>query len=114
MSMAQARCSRLDSGGVGVGIAWCEDVAAGEPPVQVSRRGIAKVGEKRERGGHTYHDRHRSIKGASSGWRGARFGMGAGHEVYDAELAAIVYGLIHLIGRRETGVTRFSQIPRRP
>lgn len=29
--------------------------------------------------------------------------MGVGHEAYDAELAAIAYGLLHLAGRRETG-----------
>ena len=29
--------------------------------------------------------------------------MGFGHKAYDAELAATAYGLIHLIGLRETG-----------
>ena len=29
--------------------------------------------------------------------------MGRGHEAYDAELAALAYGLVHLHGRGETG-----------
>lgn len=96
--------SRLDSGGVGVGIARYEEVSDGAlpGPILVSRRGVVKAGERRERGGHTYHDGHRSFRGARSGWGMAGFGMGGGHEAYDAELAAIVYGLIHLWSRRIT------------
>ena len=33
----------------------------------------------------------------------AGFGMGGGHEAYDAELAALAYGPVHLLGRRTTG-----------
>ena len=44
-----------------------------------------------------------SLCSGRPGWRGAGFGMGGGHEAYDAELAALVYGLLHLLGRRETG-----------
>ena len=38
-----------------------------------------------------------------SGRRSRGFGMGGGHEAYDAELAALAYGLIHLHGRGDTG-----------
>ena len=97
--------SRLDSGGVGARIAWFEEVADGTPPVVVSRRGFLGAGERRERGVRTYHEGHRSLRGARSGWRVAGFGMGAGHEAYDAELAAIVCGLVHLACRREAEVS---------
>ena len=63
------------------------------------------MGERRERRGRTCHDEHRSFRGARSGWRAAGFGMEAGHEACDAELAAILYGLIHLVGRREVGMS---------
>ena len=42
------------------------------------------------------------MTGARSGWRTTGFGIGEGHEAYDAELAAMVSGLVHLLGRRET------------
>ena len=29
--------------------------------------------------------------------------MGGGHEAYDAELSALVYGFVHLLGRRVAG-----------
>ena len=48
--------SRLGSGGVGVGIAWYEEVPESEPvgSVVVSRRGFCKAGKRRERRGNTY------------------------------------------------------------
>lgn len=97
--------SRMESGGVGVGMAWYEEVADGEPPVSVSRRGVVKAGERWEREGGTYHNKHRPFRGACSGWRTAGFGMRVGHEAYDADLAAVVYGLILHLGRRETGTS---------
>lgn len=95
--------SRLDSGGGGGGVAWYEEVAGENPPIAVERRGVVMIGKKKAQRGRTYQGRHRSLRGAQSGWRGADFGMGSGHEAYDAELAAIAYGLLHLAGRRETG-----------
>ena len=62
------------------------------------------VRQGKEKGGITYHGRHRSVRGAESGWRSRGFGIGGGHEAWDAELAALAYGLIHLHGRGETGV----------
>ena len=40
---------------------------------------------------------------AGAGWRSNGFGLGGGHEAYDAEVAALVYGLIQLHGRAERG-----------
>ena len=52
---------------------------------------------------NTYQDQRRSFERARSGWRTAGFGMKVGHEAYDAELAALVYSLVHLLGRWEAG-----------
>lgn len=97
--------SKLGSGEVGVGVAWYEEVLGSEQvgSVSVSRRGFCRVGERREQKGRTYQDERRSFGGARSGWITRGFGMGVGHEAYDAELSALVYGLIHLLGRRERG-----------
>ena len=59
--------SRLSGGWVGGGVTWYEAVAAWEPPVSVSRREAMRIGERRERAGRIYHDRHRSHRGAQSG-----------------------------------------------
>ena len=37
------------------------------------------------------------------GWKSDGFRMGGGHEAYDAELAAVVYGLVRLHGRDREG-----------
>ena len=71
--------------------------------VAVSRRGFCTAGKRRERRVNTYQDQHRSFEKVRSGWRTAGFGMGGGREAYDAELAALVYGLVHLLGRRVVG-----------
>ena len=57
-----------------------------------------------ERRGRTCHDKHRSPRGALSGWRAAGFDKGGGYEACDSELEAILYGLTDLVGRREVGV----------
>lgn len=98
-----------------MGIAWYEEVQEAEQggSVLVTRKGACKVGERRERRGRTYQDSYRSGARAQSGWRTAGFGMGGGHEAYDAELAALVYGLIHLLGTGGSGrPTQSSRIPR--
>ena len=95
--------SKLGGGDVGCGVAWYEEVKTAEPPVLIGRRGVLGIGERREPKGTTYLDRQRSVRGARSGWRGVGFGMGHGHEAYDAELAAIACGLLHLTARRGIG-----------
>lgn len=37
------------------------------------------------------------------GWRSDGFRMGGGHEAYDAEVAAVLYALVHLHGRGQEG-----------
>ena len=68
--------------------------------VMVERRWFVKAGKRGSKAARTYHDGHRSFRGAQSGWRGVGFGMSTGHEAYDAELTAIAYGL-HLLKRTE-------------
>lgn len=58
--------------------------------------------ERRKQKERTYRSRHRYLLGARSGWRGVGFGIGSGHEAYDAELAVIAYGLLHLAARGQT------------
>lgn len=55
----------------------------------VDRRGVLRIGERKERATHTYRNRQRSFRRAQSGLRGAGFDMSTGHEAYDAELTAI-------------------------
>ena len=45
------------------------------------------------------------MQGSLVWWREAGFGLGTGHEACDAELTAIMYGLILLLGRRQEGVS---------
>ena len=97
--------SKLESGGFGAAVAWYkEKESAPRGSMVFQRRGFSTAGQRREKAGNTYHSRHRSIE-ARSGWRSRGFGMGGGHEAYDAEPAALVYGLIRLHGRGEVGHT---------
>lgn len=85
--------------------------------ISVERRGVVKIGEGKDRVGHTYQDRHRPLTGARSGWRGVGFGMSSGHEAYDAEFTAVTYGLpssSSLGGERQEGTIRCSRTPRPP
>lgn len=68
----------------------------------ISRRGFCTAGKRRERVGRSYQDRHRSSEQARPGWRTAGFSTGRGHEAYDAELSAMIYGLVHILGRGTT------------
>ena len=68
------------------------------------RRDFRTAGQRRETNRDTYHGKRRSLEKAGSGWRSRGFGIG-GHEAYDAELAALAYGLVHLHGRGMTGQT---------
>ena len=104
--------SKLDSGGVGVGIAWYEKVKEEglQGLVQIDRKGELGKGVRRGKGKlgrytYAYLDGQRSFREAWLGWRTAGFGMGGGPEAFDAELAAIAYGLIHLLGYQHTGRT---------
>ena len=94
--------SRLENGRVGAGIAWFEKGEETTGRIEVARRDIRTAGQRRE-GGRTYHGRCRSLVRAGAGWRSSGFGLGGGHEAYDAEVAALVYGLIQLHGRAERG-----------
>ena len=95
--------SKLEGGGVGAGVAWYEEETSEQGRVMSERRGFSTAGQKKERTGNTYHGRYSSFEEAGPGWRSRGFGMGGGHEAFDAELAALAYGLTHLYGRRGTG-----------
>ena len=67
--------SKLDSGGVGVGIAWYEEVKEEglQGLVQIDRKGELGKGARREKGKlgrytYTYLDGQRSFREARSGW----------------------------------------------
>ena len=98
--------SRLDDRRVGVGVAWYEKVTEEEEGKRIffSRRDFRTAGQRRETSRGTYNGRYRSIGKSGSGWRSAGFGMGGGHEAYDAELAALAYGLVTRQGRYWTGL----------
>lgn len=105
--------SRLGNGRVGVGVAWYEVVKEEEGKIDVDRRAVYGLGgiggtgrtieTGRKRREHTYQEIPQSLRRAQSGWRTHGFSMGGGHEAYDAELTAIISGLIHLLGMGETG-----------
>ena len=86
--------------------AWYEkgDENEGEN-IEVKRRDNRRAGQRREGKQETYLGRHRSVRRAMEGWRGSGFRLGGGHKAYDAEVAAIAYGLAHLHGRAEQGHT---------
>ena len=101
--------SRLQDGRVGAGVAWYEkawyekrddvdrDTATMERVV-IKRRNYRARGKRRE--GHAgYLGGSRSIRAHGEGWRSDGFCLGGGHEAYDGELAALVYGLVILHGR---------------
>lgn len=90
-----------------MGIAWHEEVPKAEQvgSVSIGRRGVHSAGKRGERRGRTYQDELRPFRVAQSGWRTAGFGLGRGHEAYDTELSALVYGLIHLHGIGGVGRT---------
>ena len=95
--------SRLENGKVGAGMAWFEEGDETKGKIDVARRDIRTAGSRRERGLVTYHGRFRSLVRAGAGWRSSGFGLGGGHVAYDAELAALIYGLIQLHGRSGRG-----------
>ena len=73
--------------------------------MDLERRDYRTAGQKKGGRHRTYLDRHRTMRKAVRGWRSSGFRLGGGHEAYDAELAAMVYGLAHLHGRAEQGHT---------
>ena len=95
--------SRLEEGKVGAGIAWFDKGDDKKGKIEVTRRDNRTAGQRREGGRVTYHGKYRSLMTAEVDWRSSGFGLGGGHEAHDAEMAAIVYGLVHLYGRAEQG-----------
>lgn len=96
--------SRLEDGRVGVGMAWYEKGDEKEGGnIEITRRDSRKAGQRRHGRQRTYIERHRSIRRAGEGWRSSGFRLGGGHEAYDAEVAAITYGLANFHGRMERG-----------
>ena len=96
--------SRPEDGRVGVGMAWFEDpgddTSDTGKKADIARRDYRTAGQRREGKSATYLGRLRTIRrGGGKGWRSDGFRLGAGQEAYDAELAAIVYGLAQLYGR---------------
>lgn len=87
----------------GAGIAWYEETGEEGGRIFLGRRDFRTAGQRRETTRDTYHGRYRSFERARSGWRSKGFGIGGGHEAYDAELATLAYGLVHLHDRGETG-----------
>ena len=98
--------SRLENGRVGVGMAWYEKGdEEGTGSIMIRRRDSRRAGQRREGKQKTYPGEHRSMRRTKDGWRSSGFRLGGGHEAYDAEVAAIAYGLAHLHGRMERGHT---------
>ena len=88
---------------VGVGIAWFEDRKENiEERIVTMRRGYRTAGQRRERR-RGYLEDSRTMSADRPGWKSNGFRMGDGHEAYDAEMAAVVYALVHLHGRGQEG-----------
>ena len=95
--------SRLEDGRVGVGIAWIEsrrEESKGQ--ILTTRRDYRTAGQRRE-GRRGYLEGTRTMIAHRPGWRSNGFRMGGGREAYDAELAAVVYALVHFHGRGQEG-----------
>ena len=98
--------SRLEGGEVGVGMAWFEGTKEDtNERTETTRRDYRTAGQRREGGGETYLGRRRTMRSGKGGWRSNGFCLGGGHGAYDAEVAALVYGLTQLHGRHEQGQT---------
>ena len=95
--------SRLEDGRVGAGVAWFEDNGGDRSEQTVTkRRDYRTAGQRREKR-RIYLEGTRTMRAGGTGWRTGGFRLGGGHEAYDAELAALVYALVHLHGRDEQG-----------
>ena len=95
--------SRLDDGRVGVGVAWFENTGEDVSERTVIKRRDFRTVELRRGKQKGYLEGTRTMMTRGSGWRSNGFRLGGGHETYDAELAAVVYALVHLHGRGERG-----------
>ena len=95
--------SRLEDGRVGIGVAWYEHKKEGEVSEErlITKRRNYRTGGKRREGHAGYLGGSRSIRAHGEGWRSGGFSLGGGHEAYDGELAALVYGLVILHGRNQ-------------
>ena len=91
--------SRLEDGRVGAGVAWYENQGEDSGRKLVTIRRNCRTAGERGDGENGYLERSRSMIKHREGWRNDGFGMGGGHEAYDGELVALVYGLVILHGR---------------
>ena len=99
--------SKLEDGRVGVGMAWFEDPEDGtndtNEKTEIARRDYRTAGQRREGRSETYLGGLCTIRrNGGRRWRSDGFRLGGGQEAYDAEVAAIVYGL-QLHGRDDRG-----------
>ena len=95
--------SRLEDGRVGAGVAWYEDDRKDSGRRLVVARRDFRTGGKRREGQGGYLGKRRSMIEHQGGWRSDGFSLGGGYEAYDGELAALVYGLVVLHGRGQSG-----------
>ena len=95
--------SRLEDGKVGVGVAWFEEPDGDTSERTTTRRRDYRTAGQRRNGQKGYLQGVRTMITNRPGWRGGGFRMGGGHEAYDAELAAVVYALVHLHERGQRG-----------
>ena len=102
--------SRLEDGKVGAGVAWYEEEGKNSGRQLISKRRDYRTAGKRREGQGGYLRGNRSIIAHREGWRSDGFSLGGGHEAYDGELAALVYGLVilHERGQDHTDYTIFT------
>ena len=95
--------SRLEDGRVGAGVAWYEGEGEDSGMQLVTARRDYRTAGRRRKGQGGYLESSRSMVSHRQGWNSDGFGIGGGHEAYDGELAALVYGLVVLHGRNQSG-----------
>ena len=83
-------------------MAWYEETGENNKRITKARRDFRTAGNRRE-GPRGHLDGSRSVIRNRPGRRSNGFRLGGGHEAYDAELAAVVYALVHLHGRGQSG-----------
>ena len=84
-------------------MAWFEEQEEGTGEQALTkRRNYRTAGQRRGRQ-KTYLEDIRTMIANRTGWRSNGFRLGGGHEAYDAELAAVVYALVHFHARNERG-----------
>ena len=95
--------SRQRDGRVGVGIAWLEGPREESGRRLVTKRRDFRTAGQRKDGRGGYLGVERSLVAHQPGWRSNGFRLGGGREAYDAEVAAIVYAMVHFEMRGQEG-----------